>query len=216
MRMNNQNYIVTIILLCLTLYGMKYAHVPQNAAKTGIALDSFPVKTAGWTGKDIPVSARSLELLKPDGLLFREYTSSSGEKVELVIIAGLNKRESFHPPEVCYSGDGSSIESKTLHRFSVADKETLEVNRLSVTHKKDNHTQAVFFWFTAGKQNYANYYRQQSAIVWEEFKSRQSWGSLVRVSVLRRAQGSRTDDKILEDFVRDIYHLLPAYTGKEG
>lgn len=209
---SNKKYIPIIVILTIALIVLAYIIVPRKLGKAVVLLDQFPNQIGEWRGVDIKVDRRTYEILNPDGLLFKEYTNKKGEKVALVIVLGLNKRESFHPPEVCYSGDGGTVDSKTMEKIKLSDNQVLEVNKLVVENTLNKSQQAAMFWFTAGNQHFANYYRQQIAIVWNEFKTRNSWGSLIRVSVAESRSGNQAKSiNSMESFIRDVYPFLPKY-----
>lgn len=211
-RLKSKNYIIVIVFLILALGGLFYAYVPQNTEKTKVELDNFPNRIGEWSGKDVKVDYRTYEILNPDGLLYKEYTNKNGEKVQLVIVLGLNKRESFHPPEVCYSGGGGTVDTKTVEKVALLNNQILEVNKLVVENTRDKSRQLALFWFTAGNQHFASYYKQQIAIVWNELKTRNSWGSLIRVSTFESsAQDQVKVIKRMESFIREVYPLLPKY-----
>jgi EpsI family protein len=213
---NNKKYIPVIVILVIALISLVYIIVPQNAEKAVVHLDQFPNQIGEWRGVDIEVGHRTYEILNPDGLLFKEYTNKRGENVQLVIVLGLNKRESFHPPEVCYSG-GGLVQTKEFHNVKINSTEILAVNKLLIGHRKDALSDIVFFWFTSGDKHFASYYRQQMNIVWNEFKNHKSWGSLIRISTFRMP--NEDDQHILnrlESFTREIYPLLPKFVNPKG
>ncbi len=209
---NKKKYIPVIVILAIAICAVAYLYIPHNVKKAKVDLDNFPNKIGEWQGVDVKVNRRVYEILNPDGLLFKEYTNKKGEKVALVIVLGLNKRESFHPPEVCYSGGGGTVDSKTVEKISLTGGQTLEVNKLIVENTRNRSQQAAMFWFTAGDQHFASYYRQQIAIVWNEFKTHNSWGSLIRVSTAESPLEKKTKAvSSMESFIRELYPLLPEY-----
>ena len=208
---NNKKYISVIVILVIALIGLAYIIKPQNSEKAVVHLDQFPNQIGEWSGVDIKVGQRTYEILNPDGLLFKEYTNQRGEKVQLVIVVGLNKRESFHPPEVCYSG-GGLVQTKESHNVMLKENKVLEVNKLLIGSKQGSLSDIAFFWFTAGDKNFASYYRQQMSIVWNELKTHKSWGSLIRISTFRMpAENEKNMVNRMESFTREIYPIIPKF-----
>lgn len=209
---NNKKYIPVIVILAIALISLAYIIVPQNSEKAVVHLDQFPNQIGEWRGEDIKVDSRTYEILNPDGMIFKEYTNKKGEKVQLVIVVGLNKRESFHPPEVCYSGGGSQVDSKEVITVALKNNPSLQVNRLTAEFKRGSVVQIAYFWFSANDQYFANYYRQQVAIVLNQLKSNKSWGSLIRVSISSNANADKTvAEKSMIAFIDELYPLLPEY-----
>lgn len=191
---------------------MKYFSVPQNENKSIVNLDKFPDRINEWQGRNIKLGRRTYEILNPDGILFREYANKKGEKVQLVIVLGLNKRESFHPPEVCYTGNGGFVDIEKQKSIFLSNNTALKLNKLIVKSKQSKINQLIMYWFTANNKTYASYYLQQIAIVMNQVLYKNSWGSLVRVSTNKCANENmdQANDR-LERFIRDMYPLLSGF-----
>lgn len=170
---------IAILVVALYIYG-------GRKSIQRVDIQNFPVQFAGWSGQDIPVNERTYQLLQVDeeSMLFRHYRYRDREDklVELCIVAGMNNRESFHPPEVCYSGKGTDFIDGGLETVEISDGSTIEANRLVMDIR--GQKQVVLYWYTAGKRSTPNYYRQQLYIVFDELRYRQSKGALVRISAL--------------------------------
>jgi EpsI family protein len=209
---NNKRIIITLVLLIVSIIGLTYFYIPQNADISAVRLYSFPNKIGSWQGKNIKLGRSSYEILNPDGLLFKEYTNNQGDKIQLVVVLGLNKRESFHPPEVCYSGEGAFIDIEKQGSVVLHNKEVLNLNKLVVKNNQGKIDQFAVFWFTANDKSYASYYQQQIAIIMNQLKYRNSWGSLIRISTSKYAGESieRVNNR-LEAFIQDVYPVLSEF-----
>ncbi len=175
-----------------------------------VNIQNFPVQFAGWSGQDVPVDERTYQLLQVDeeSMLFRHYRYRDREDklVELCIVAGMNNRESFHPPEVCYSGRGTDFIDEGLETVEVSDGSTIKANRLVMDIR--GQKQAVLYWYTAGKRNTPNYYKQQLYIVFDELRYRQSKGALVRISAPVDGENVRGAIAKLKEFIRTAEPLI--------
>jgi len=186
---------IAILVMALYIYGGKKSIQRVN-------IQNFPVQFAGWSGQDVPVDERTYQMLQVDeeSMLFRHYRNKEDNLVELCIVAGMNNRESFHPPEVCYSGKGTDFIDKGLETVEISDGSTIKANRLVMDIR--GQKQVVLYWYTAGKRSTPNYYRQQLYIVFDELRYRQSKGALVRISAPVDRDDVTGTLRILKDFIK--------------
>lgn len=209
---NNKRFIITFVILLFSIIILKYFYVPQNTDKNIVNLDKFPDRINEWQGRNIRLDWRTYEILNPDGILFKEYVNNKGEKVQLVIVLGLNKRESFHPPEVCYTGNGGFVDIEEQESIILNNNRLLKLNRLVVKNNHSTISQLVMYWFTANNKHYASYYRQQMAIVMNQLLYKNSWGSLIRVSTNKYGEENMDQaNQRLERFIREMYPLLQGF-----
>ena len=106
---DSKNYIITIALLAVTLIGLHYVWSSRGISPSDIDLNTIPLQVGEWSGRDIKIDKRTIEILETEDVMMREYTNRKGESVYLTIVYSGAKRGAFHPPEVCYTGDGSRL-----------------------------------------------------------------------------------------------------------
>lgn len=204
------NFIIAIILLGLTAWGVLFV---TNLKKTPVPeskLLSFPMQVGIWTGKDMPQDKRVFEILGTDKVLFREYVNPQNEKVWLAVVYGEQNRQSFHPPEYCYLGSGKvELLDKGKVAVRLNEKDSFNANRL--VFQMGKYKQLVLYWYSAGNKMTENYYKQQIYFVLDEIKYRKSSGTLIRVSTTVGNDDITQAIERCERFIREAFKLLPAY-----
>lgn len=209
---NNKTYIITIVLLSLTLLGLIYFWQARSISPAKIKLENIPLELGEWKGEDIPISQRTYEILETKDALMRQYTNAQGERVALVIVYSAVNRGSFHPPEICYLGGGRELLNKGVERIEIAKSEknsyAMQVNKLIMQDKAGK--EIAWYWFTAGSRITSNYYRQQCYFIWDEIRNKRTGGALIRVSI-RVADDSRIAEAQGKDFIQQVAPILLDY-----
>ena len=145
----------------------------------GVRTASFPVRVAGYEGQDLPLTDRQYALLESRDVLFREYRNAAGEWIlACVAVAGSNRKVA-HPPEVCYQGQGWSIDSIETVSVRLHGRER-SLQRLVIRHG-ENH-QLVYSWYRVGSVETPSYLWQQALGLWEDVKQSGAPSALLRFS----------------------------------
>ncbi|MFC2071781.1 exosortase-associated EpsI family protein [Chloroflexota bacterium] len=84
-------------------------------------LDGFPYQIGDRQGTDDEEVEYLKKILKADTLLLRMYTSDSFRQPIFLLIIHSPRSNSFHPPRVCYRGQGYSIEEESKDAIYVKD-----------------------------------------------------------------------------------------------
>ena len=79
----------------------------------------IPLKFGRWRGEELPVGEAVVETLETDDVLMRSYTKDTGEKIVFAAVFAMDNRRAAHPPEICYRGQGWSVEGKSNARHRV-------------------------------------------------------------------------------------------------
>lgn len=203
--MPNQDtkYIVVIGILLLSLLFMFHIETSKDRILPEIDFEKIPYTIGAWKGEDLEVSQRVIEILETKDVIMRRYADDSGDSVILAIVYSGSKRESIHPPEICYLGEGVVLLAKSQENISVRDKYPLKINTLIM--KKGEMTTKVWYWFLAGTQFVTNYYVQQLYFLIDAVKGGSLQGALIRVSI---AGNSAKLEEKARGFIKDIYPFL--------
>lgn len=209
---NNKTYIITIVLLSLTLLGLIYFWQARRISAPEIQLGNIPLQLGQWKGKDLPITERTYKILETRDALMREYTNPQGESVVLAIVYSAVNRGSFHPPEVCYLGGGRELLNKGVERIEISQPRknpyTMQVDKLIMEDKAGK--EIAWYWFTAGSRVTSSYYRQQCYFIWDEIRHNRQGGAMVRVSIRTRDDLKRADSQG-KDFIQQIAPILLDY-----
>jgi EpsI family protein len=126
--------------------------------------------------------------------------------VVLYIIYSEDNRKVMHPPEVCYTGGGSTITEKGY--FSVTP--SIRSNRM-ITETTGGDRQFVVYWFRAGEFNIAKYLEQQLRIAWRRTFGKRTSGAMIRISAEVKEGEEARVGQMIREFSSAIEPLLQKY-----
>jgi EpsI family protein len=205
--MKNIKFILVATILAVVCFVGISSYLPERFdAGTSVQMAAFPKTVGPWTGEDIALTPRDYAILETKNLIMRKYTRSSGEAVVLYIVYSEDNRKVSHPPEVCYSGGGSTIAQKGT--FSVSPR--IPANKM-IAEYADGTRQFVVYWYKAGDFQTAKYLDQQFRIVWRRTFGKKTSAALIRVSAdVKEGEEARVGQMIRE-FSSAIEPLLQKY-----
>jgi hypothetical protein len=89
------------------------------------AVDAAPLRFGEWTGRDVPLPEAAIDLLRPNALLSRQFTSSqTGESFQWLVVQCRDARDlGGHYPPRCYPANGYSPVSDRPTRWQIAGLE---------------------------------------------------------------------------------------------
>lgn len=94
----------------------------SQLSETALRLESLPMKIGDWAGIPTPIPESEKKIAGAIGCLTRQYTNSkTGDAVSVMLICGLPGNIVNHTPDVCYTGNGYSLESPGAFQTSFGD-----------------------------------------------------------------------------------------------
>jgi hypothetical protein len=91
-------------------------------------LASYPYYVGTWVGQDEPVTQAAVQLLRPNYILSRRYTNTSGQGLaphgtfQLLVVQCRDSRDMVgHYPPICYPAHGQTLVSETPRDWIVGD-----------------------------------------------------------------------------------------------
>lgn len=204
--MNNKNFIIIIALLLLASSLVFQSYLPQQHKNIKEAqMADFPKTIGEWVSADITLRERDYEILETRNLIVRDYKNSKGQSVNLYIIYSQDSRKAVHPPEICYSGGGSTILEKSVIPLTV----NIDANRFIIEEK--DFQQIVVYWFKSGSFSTYNYMRQQLKVVTDRMFRRKTSSAMVRLSTDIKDNNRKEALGLLKAFTEQIEPLLAKY-----
>lgn len=209
---NNKTGLIAITLLIVTLLGLIYLQQLKSIAPSQVRLEDIPIQLGEWKGKDIPITRRVYQILETEDVLMRQYTNNRGERVDLAIVYSGASRAAFHPPEICYLGDGRELLNRNIETVETGGLEENQNLRMNKLLMKDKYGQEIaWYWFTAGNKVTENYYLQQCYFIWNELSRNPAGGSLIRVSARTIGSDITQADTTGKDFIKLLAPSLADY-----
>ncbi|MDR4503164.1 MAG: EpsI family protein [Candidatus Scalindua sp.] len=207
----NKRYMIIVGLLFMTAILTFLLSVNEPSQQNIIYAKQLPTIINDWYGKDIQVDGRTLEILETNDVLMRHYQKVKSLPVELGIVYAVNNRKVAHPPEVCFQGDGWSLEEKSPVLLSIKSDDYPRFRVIKLVMEKGNKKLLVLYWYKCNREYTSNYYRQQINIVMSEMKSGKSTSGLIRLSTMIINKDENGAMMRIEEFITDMLPLLTKY-----
>lgn len=203
--MNNRNFIIIVLILIIVGIIGFASYFPSRLENTSkIMMSAFPDTIGGWRSKDIPISENDYKILETRNLIMREYTNPRGEVIALFIIYSENNRKVVHPPELCLTGGGQSIEDRDSARIG-------KIRAVKLLMERGGFRQMVLYWFKAGSLNTDRYVKQQLKVVFDLLRGEKTSSALIRITTEVKNNDNKAALDLLKQFVLKVEKLLPKY-----
>lgn len=187
------NRYARVLTVALLLQGGVFYALAMRKEKTPPMrpLATFPVSLPGYRMlRDIPASPETLNILKADDTLTREYADSAGTPL-LFFIAFFNSQrygQAPHSPKNCLPGEGwEPVDSSTIPIPVEGWPTPIVVNRFVVQHGEDK--EVTLYWYQSHSRIIAHEFAAKFWLVMDSIRYNRSDSSLVRVIVPVRESG---------------------------
>lgn len=198
-------FVALALLLAAALVGYLGSEVRPQKLRT--PLDHLPRVIDGWQAMapDRRLDNRTLELLKPQNYLLRNYRKNSRNIALFVAYFGLQQEgQIIHSPRNCLPGGGWDIISR--NQVTVPGPNGgWRINHLILQNDLDRLS--VLYWYQGrGRIEYDEYWERLSLIT-DAVRMRRNDGALLRITAVMPRQGGQ---EILNDELKMAAALIPA------
>ncbi|MCP5008182.1 MAG: EpsI family protein [Planctomycetes bacterium] len=206
----NKRYLTITGLLSVTAFITFYLSMDVQSRETMSYASLLPLDFKEWSGREIEIGKRTLEILETNDVLMRNYRGKDSAPVQLCIVYASNNRKVSHPPEVCYKGSGWSLEYKGPLLLSTGPgiKPGFPVIKLVI--EKGIQKNLVFYWYKCNDDFTSNYYKQQINIVKSGIIDGKSTSGMIRISTQIEDNEEIASARI-ENFFMDLLPLIEEY-----
>ncbi|UCH34979.1 MAG: EpsI family protein [Armatimonadota bacterium] len=173
-----------IAMLVLLLAGQvaAWATRPMTGASAELPVERIPLRVGDWQGRDLgPYDDLTMDMLKPDAYLNREYVNADGLPVHFGVILG-HRKATFHSPGFCLLGGGWNIVSKSQLTFQAATTgAAIPVNRFILAREGDHAV--VLYYYVERDRATTSWVMHQAYLAWDRLRHERPVGALVRLTV---------------------------------
>lgn len=139
--------VIVVLLIAFALSGFGINNIKPLKHKVN---DVFPVSLNGWEGKNVKINESVYKMLDKEELLIRNYKNvKTGQELNLAIVL-TNKRDHIHDPQICYRGQGISMDREVSLKLN--EKDTV-IKVLGSKHKKPYN---IIYWYTDLNKTYSH------------------------------------------------------------
>lgn len=178
---------VVVVLAVVSVFSARHFDSLPVRSDTGVLLTadgSNPVALPAfigtdWIGRTSEVTAIEREILPADtGFSRRSYVAlhQPGHQVFLSIVLSGKDRSSIHRPELCVTGQGWTINGRSLHNFTYADNSrgTIPASVLRVEHEIDGGKRRLpallAYWFVNSDRAVATHWERMLHGAWDRIR----------------------------------------------
>jgi EpsI family protein len=172
------------VLILLSLFPSLRLERREAGAPVHLDLALLPSQIGPWEGDDVPVTARTRELLGTDHVLIRRYRhGEDGRDAFVCVVFSADDRKAVHPPEVCYRGGGGEVLARAT--VAIGDAEgSFDANAILVSEQGGAVREVVLYWYRFGDEFSPSYLTQQWRLALDAFLGREGSAALVRLSAV--------------------------------
>lgn len=160
---------------------------------------ALPLRLGPWEGTDVPLTARTLELLGTDRVLQRIYRSENGDEVLVCVVAARGGERAIHPPEVCYRGWGFEITGRSFVEVTEGGAEPFRAQSLDLV--RNERRRVCLYWYDGVGGPQTGFLARQIQGLLAGLRGESSDWALVRLSA---AWESTEDRAAVVTAVRDL------------
>jgi EpsI family protein len=179
-----------------------------------LALSSFPVQLAGWSGVDMSLDKDTLDILGPGDFMVRRYHNPDSDLpyVELFLAYFPSQRtgDTIHSPKHCLPGAGWIPEQSDVVTVSLPGHGPFPANRYVIS--RAGVRELVLYWYWAHDRGVASEYWAKFYLVKDAIRMNRSDGALVRI-IADMLPGETADaaQQRLRPFTSEVVPLLNEY-----
>jgi EpsI family protein len=209
---SRRGVILTVVLLAQAslFYGFsRHEYIPAHTP-----LEQFSLDGTNWNLiQNVPIDQDTLDVLKADDLLSREYENTRTGNVATLFVAYFKTQRTGktpHSPKNCLPGSGwVSTQSGTLQIPIAGRAAPIGVNRYLVS--RGQNQSLVLYWYEAQNRVVASEYTAKIYTVLDSIRHNRSDTSLVRVVVNVNDGDTRTATQTAVSFVQAFFDPLAKF-----
>lgn len=179
------------------------------AAPDTVNIHAFPSQISGWSAEELPITEHEYSILETRNAFARMYTHENGGQIILYMIYSQHNRKVAHPPEICYTGGGSTIITKIPYDIPLKESPPLKVNRVIIDN--DRYQQVMYYLFKIGSSYTPSYWKQQFLIALKTLTGQPSSSAMIRLTTVIENDDADRSDTLMKAFMTEILPLIPQF-----
>ena len=142
-------------------------------------LSKLNLQFRGWPSKNLELDRSEMELLDPDAVLVKRFTSPDDGFAELAVVAG-HRKKTVHTPGFCMAGGGWQLVSQSETKLKVAGRDIPAIRAIMV---KEGERLLITYFFTDGSYATTSLPQFMFSQTLKRLRAKVPVGALVRVIV---------------------------------
>jgi EpsI family protein len=183
MKVSKEFFIAFIMLVAAGLLLRSISHGEAIPLRQSFA--ELPLHIASWSGRQLELDAKVLEILRVDDYVLRQYRNEQGVPVELYIGYYQSQRQgaTYHSPKNCLPGAGWSFldTGKTSLHVPSRPESAVEINKFIIQKGLDK--QLVLYWYQDRGRIITSEYWAKLYMIWDAMLRNRTDGAFVRITI---------------------------------
>lgn len=176
-------------------------------------LSRIPGSIAGWTGRDVPISQDTLDVLGAGDFLSRIY-DKEGQSTQIGLLIGYFPTQrtgvTIHSPKNCLPGAGWVFDSSHYVNLTDARGKLNRVGEYIISNA--DKREFVIYWYQAHGRSVANEYMAKIYLVSDAMRLNRTDGGLVRViTSIGPGEDTAEAKARAETFTAQLAPVLPRF-----
>jgi len=211
MKLSKECVISFIVFLVAGLSLRSISH--GEATPLRRSFGDFPLQIEQWSGRQLELETRVLEVLRVDDYVLRQYQDGQGLPLELYIGYYKSQRQgaTYHSPKHCLPGSGwAFLHTGTVDlRVAQHPGSSVEINKFIIQKGLDK--QLVLYWYQDRGRIITSEYWAKVYMVWDAIRRNRTDGAFVRITVPFTGEGEERAIMQGRAFAEIIFPLLSEY-----
>lgn len=194
----------------LAFFGLLRVLLAQPAVPPTLSLNLFPLRLAGWRGRNLPLSSHVLHALRLHDYLNRIYVGSRGRALGLYVAYYPRQRfgDDIHSPKHCLPGSGWEPVLISSAAIPVAHAAPIRVNSYLV--ERGWQRDLVLYWYQGRGRVLRSELWGKWYQIWDGLLRHRSDEALVRIVSPVRGSAAHARARAIA-FAGRVYPDLRAY-----
>lgn len=176
-------------------------------------LEDFPRVLGEWKMAGAhALDDRTMDILKVDDYIMRDYTDGAGRRLSLYIGYFQIQRpgKAIHSPRQCLPGAGWSVVSSDLVDIELPARPASPVRVRKMLMSKGSERRCYLFWYHGRGRVHADEFMNKMYLIWDGLKKQRTDGALIRLSG-NAAPDEESSLEMQREFIRILYPHLSKY-----
>lgn len=211
MKVSKELLISCVVLLAAGMLLRSISH--GEAIPLRQSFGEFPLHLEAWSGRQLELDTKVLNILRVDDYLLRQYWDGSKTPVELYIGYYKSQRQgaTYHSPKHCLPGSGWTFVHTGTAQLQVASyaERPVEINQFIIQKGLDK--QLVLYWYQDRGRIITSEYWAKAYLIWDAMLRNRTDGAFVRITIPFTADSEERAIVQGRAFAEKIFPLLSEY-----
>jgi len=211
MKISKEFVVSLLVLLLAELLLRSMSHGETTPLRQGF--DAFPLHIEQWSGRQLELETKVLEVLRVDDYILRQYQDKHGPPLELYIGYYKSQRQgaTYHSPKNCLPGSGwAFLYTGTIYvHVGQPPRSPVEINKFVIQKGLDK--QLVLYWYQDRGRIITSEYWAKVYMIWDAIRRHRTDGAFVRITVPFTGEDEERAVMLGRVFAETILPLLSEY-----